>query len=173
MARENRSILVILASILGLLIIVAVVGTLLLINNRIQQPTTNAAQRAQATLTAVPTATTRPLTIIGTFQGTGTSQTSIFYTTSNWVLAWSCNPIIDGVSSSYPLSIYDEINPTGAAPSSFALVVTTCKPGNTGGMVGVFGSGEQQVLIGTADPNAPGSPDVANAPWKVVIEVPS
>jgi hypothetical protein len=106
--------------------------------------------------------------IIGTFQRVQGGQTPIFYTPSNWVLSWSCNPIIDGVSAPYPVSIADESNPTSATPSTTVVVQTTCKPGNTGGMVGIFASGDQEVLIGTADPNAPGNSGVPNADNLVV-----
>jgi hypothetical protein len=155
--------------IVGLLVIIAVLGTLLLKGN---QPNSNTAVlHAQATLTAVPTATPRPFTIIGTFQGVEYGQTSIFFTSTNWVLAWSCDPIINGKSGTYPLTIADEADPTNATPTTSVLVQTTCKPGNASGMVEVFVLGEQRVWVGTANPNEPGDPGVPYATWKVVIEV--
>ena len=112
MNTRNRPMLVMGTIIVGLLVIIAVLGTLLLMGNHRQPNTTSAVQHAQATLTAMPTATPRPFTIIGTFQGVEGGQTSIFFTSTNWVLAWSCNPIINGVSGTYPLSIADEASPT-------------------------------------------------------------
>ncbi len=106
---------------------------------------------------SAPTLTLRTL---ATFQSSGDATTVLFTTRSAWVLAWTCDPYVQGVVAPYSLTV------TVKTPSDNVLgthaLDTECNADNMHGNVGVRQTGEQWLTIGTGG---------TAGPWTVTVEV--
>jgi hypothetical protein len=98
---------------------------------------------------------------LATFTGSGDDTTAHFTTSGSWVLAWTCDPYVNGASAPYALTIHDN------TPDDFIIgtgvMDTQCAPGDAQGTVGVRQSGEQWLTVGTGG---------VNGPWTLKVQVP-
>lgn len=101
-----------------------------------------------------------PLRTVATFQGTGSGQTMHFRTSGSWVLAWTCNPYVDGVPAPYGLTIAID-TPDNYIVGDIVLD-TQCEDGTTHGTIGIRQSGEQWISVGVGG---------SEGPWTLTVQV--